>query len=224
MAKRMMQKIKSGLLPSLVLFFVLSSCQWNQDTKIQATTTVPAHKPISDSKIADSCISFLSNGCIVLRRGNDVISDMFSQFNRTDKTYSHCGIAFKENEEWYVYHSIGGEDNPDAVLRKEPFATFVRRECNHGFGIGKVLISEKEANQVKEVVYSFYNQKIPFDMQFDLSSDDRLYCAEMIFKAFTKGLHNTHFFPTTQNGRFQFVSTDNIFVNNKVTMLCRITY
>jgi hypothetical protein len=77
----------------------------------------------------------LKNGCIVLRTGNDVISAMFAQLNKINPTYSHCGIAFLENEQWYVYHSIGGEDNPDAKLRRETFNQFVSADHNLGMAV-----------------------------------------------------------------------------------------
>lgn len=216
--------LKASITIALLLFLMVS-CKENPVTAPPQASTPRKIEPISnDAQIIDSSRAFLSNACIVLRRGNDVISDMFSQFNRTDKTYSHCGIAFSEGDRWYVYHSIGGEDNPDAVLRKEAFESFVRRECNHGFGITKVNVSKVEATAIQNVVTDFYTKHTPFDMQFDLQTDERLYCAEMIYKAFHKGLKRNDFFPTTKNGRFEFVSTDNIFVNNNVSLLCRVSY
>ena len=36
------------------------------------------------------------------------------------------------------------------------------------------------------VVQSLYAKGIMFDMQFDLATDDRMYCSEFVYKAVTK--------------------------------------
>lgn len=175
-------------------------------------------------RLADSTQQFLQNGCVVLRRGNDVISSMFAQFNRSDKTFSHCGIAFREKGQWYVYHSIGGEDNPDEKLRRDTYERFISPEKNFAFGICSFGLDTLQQQSLRQVVQDFYSRHIPFDMEFDLNSDDRLYCAEMVYKSFHRALATDSFFKPTPHGRFIFVSTDNLFVNNHAQMLCRVTY
>ena len=176
------------------------------------------------SKQVDSCKQFLQNGTIVLRTGNDAISSMFAQLNNTDKTFSHCGIAFEENNIWYVFHSIGGEDNPDEKLRKESFENFVGASHNFGFGICKYRMSAEQQTKLKTIVTDWYQKKMPFDMKFDLKSNDRLYCAEMVFKAFNKTFETDSFFQITNHKGFKYVSTDNIFVNKDAQLLCHLVY
>ncbi len=217
--------IKLGLVVGTLLIFLVSCKENNQATATSKSEQMKAQQKLQQStSIADSCSQYLTNGCILLRTGNDVISSMFAKFNLQDKTYSHCGIAFKENNQWYVYHSIGGEDNPDEKLRRDTYQRFVSNAHNLGFGICNLQLNESQQNELRSVVSSFYTQKIPFDMQFDLSTDQRLYCAEMVYKAFHKALKTDTFFQTTSNQRFQFVSTDNIFVNKHAQMLCRVIY
>jgi len=203
---------------------MLISCT-NQSSIQEKGTKQVYHTPKKAvTLLVDSCCNYLKNGCIVLRTGNDVISSMFAKFNTMDKTYSHCGIAFQEEGKWYVYHSIGGEDNPDEKLRRDTYERFVSQEHNLGFGICNLGLNTQEQANLKEVVYQFYQQHLPFDMKFDLGSNDRLYCAEMVFKAYHTALNTRSFFKTTIHKSFEFVSTDNIFVNNHAQMLCRVTY
>ena len=61
-------------------------------------------------------------------------------------------------------------------------------------------------------------------MKFDLQSDDRLYCAEMVYKSIQQATQNDTFFQITDHKGFKFVSTDNIFVNKQAQLLCRINY
>lgn len=203
----------------MLLFFSACTETKKSEFKQQNHTIVKLNNAKSDS-----CKHLLSNACIVLRRGNDVISEMFSQLNMTDKSYSHCGIALKENDKWFVYHSIGGEDNPDAILRKDSFEQFIRADHNMGFGICQFPLSKEQATDIQQKVHEFYEAKIPFDMKFDLTSNDRLYCAEMVYKAYKDGLKQDSFFNLTNHKGFVYVSTDNIFINKQAKMLCRVTY
>lgn len=181
-------------------------------------------KQIRATHLVDSARHFLHAGAIVLRRGNDAISSLFAELNKTDKSYSHCGIAFQEEGRWYVYHSIGGEDNPDARLRRDAFSTFVRRNHNYGFAIAQLRLKPAQTASLQELVKSWYHEGKPFDMQFDLKSDDRLYCAEMLYKAFNQVIDGPGCFPVTEHRGFRYVSTDNIYRNKAVEMLCRINY
>lgn len=229
-----MKKQKIGLKTnSIILIFLtvlLGTNACKEHTKKSPNSSAGTHlntnvaKHRKDKNLVDSCKQFLQNGCIVLRTGNDVISSMFAQFNKQNKTYSHCGIAYLEDAKWYVYHSIGGEDNPNAILRRDSYETFVRASHNFGFGICKMDITKAEVDSIKKTVLHFYAQHVPFDMQFDLATTDKLYCAELIFKAFHLGLKQNNFFNTTKQGSFEFVSTDNIFINKHALMLCSIVY
>ncbi len=227
-----MPKLKSGkkqmgsriavCLTSII--FILNSCSPGQETPIQPEKKA---EDISEKKAirqVDSCKTFLKNGSIVLRRGNDVISEIFSQLNKTNQSFSHCGIAFNENNVWYVYHSIGGEDNPDERMRKDTYENFVISSQNNGFGICDLSLKDKQVASLHSIVDSLYTKKVPFDMQFDLQSNDRLYCAEMVYKAIQKATNNDAFFTVTLHNGFKFVSTDNIFVNKQAQMLCHVTY
>ena len=184
---------------------------------------VARKKSFSTKGIAETQ-ALLSNGDIILRTGNDVISSLFAQLNTHDQTYSHCGITFFEKDKWVVYHSIGGEDNPNEKLRKDPLETFISSGHNLGYGVCHYPINSMQEHRLFKIVDSFYTNGVPFDMQFDLKTDDRLYCAEMVYKAFQKTFNHNKFFTTTTHKGFTYVSTDNIFVNNMAHILCHIVY
>ena len=208
------------------LFFFLFLIACKNDLPIPESKNIDSKVELKKEygKQVDSCQQFLQNGTIVLRTGNDAISSMFVQLNKIDKTFSHCGIAFEENNKWYVYHSIGGEDNPDEKLRKETFESFVGESHNRGFGICKYNMTEVKQKKLNAIVTDWYQKKMPFDMKFDLKSNDRLYCAEMVFKAFNKTFETDSFFQITNHKGFKYVSTDNIFINKDAQLLCHLVY
>jgi hypothetical protein len=209
---------------AVFLWLLLSACHANEDQRLIGKPVTEEAFPAAAKLKIDSCKPLLQNGCIVLRRGNDIISEMFSLLNKSDKTYSHCGIAFNENNTWYVYHSIGGEDNPDEKLRKDTYENFVIPLHNKGFGICCLSSDQQVITNLHEIVDSLYRKKVPFDMKFDLESNDRLYCAEMVYKSFQKAGAGDSLFGVTLHNGFRFVSTDNIFVNKQAQMLCRVNY
>jgi hypothetical protein len=207
----------------LFLALVISGCSQGTNESIIAEKSGVTAKSLSVKGIQETK-SQLQDGDIILRTGNDVISSLFAQLNQTDKTFSHCGIAFCEEGKWMVYHSIGGEDNPDEKLRKDPFEKFIGSDHNLGYAVCRYPLTGKQSEKLQVTISDFFIRQVPFDMKFDLHSDDRLYCAEMVYKAFNKALDTSNFFKTTVHKGFEYVSTDNIFINNKALILCHIVY
>ncbi len=174
--------------------------------------------------VLDSIKKQLQNGDIMLRLGNDVTSSMFAKLNRTNQSFSHCGIYFKENDTCYVYHSIGGEDNPNEKLRRDKLETFVSNHHNKSYGYARYSITSSQIERLHGVVDSFYKKQIPFDMDFDLQTDTKMYCAEMVYKALKIATKDSVYIPTTNSKMLHFVSTDNIYVNKYATLLSKIDY
>jgi hypothetical protein len=166
----------------------------------------------------------LQQGDLVMRTGNDFTSEMLQQLCLTDKTYSHCGIVVIENDSAFVYHALGGDWNPDEKLRKDPFDLFCNPYENRGFGIFRFDLQSKEKNRLDSVSRDWYKKGLQFDMKFDLTTNDRLYCAEFITKAVEIATNRRITFSTTNIKGFQYEAPDNLFLNQHVTEKIRITF
>jgi hypothetical protein len=174
--------------------------------------------------LQDSCVRILKQGDIVFRKGNDATSDMLCLLNLTDKTYSHCGIIAIENGYPFVYHSIGGEDNPDAKLRRDSAGFWFTPANNNMVGIARTDMKDEEKNRTGELLRWFYKEKIKFDMKFDLRSDDRFYCAELVYKAIIQATGNKEYFkPVTAFG-FRYIGIDNLYLNPHCKTVCQVRY
>lgn len=160
-------------------------------------------------------LSGLEEGDIVLRAGNDVTSNMLRQLNLKDKRFSHCGIVIADSGTWWVYHSIGSESTPDQVIKKEPLMQYWNPRDNIAIGYAHLQITTAARKKLLQTADSFYHQQIPFDMQFDLRSDDRMYCTEMVAKALQKSITDNSLRPTDTLGR-QYWAVDNITGNRLV--------
>jgi hypothetical protein len=130
--------------------------------------------------------SLLQEGDLVLRLNHDPASQFIKYFNRSDKSYSHAGIVLFENGFPYVYHIVNGDENPGEQIRKDSLFRFCNPRKNFGFGIYRYKIDSAEVKKLKASVYGWQETKVQFDHSFNLASDDRMYCSEMITKALAK--------------------------------------
>ncbi len=172
----------------------------------------------------DSAVSLLRSGDVVLRTGLGADSYLLSRFNRKDKTYSHCGIVMMEHGYPFVYHSIGGEDNPDERLRRDSANFFFSPVHNTGLAIVRYDFSAANVSDLKNVVSAYYRTRPKFDMKFDLATDDKLYCAEFVYKAINKTMCDTGYIIPTSVMGMRFVGTDDLFFNKHAHMILRAIY
>jgi hypothetical protein len=198
------------LLGAALLFFPFSCSEALSHGK-EAARSAALRKDMV-AKIAHAR-SLLQDGDLVLRTGNDFISLTLRQFSMQDKTYSHCGLVRITGGKIYVYHAIGGEDNPDARLRRDSFAAFCDPEHNLGFGVFRYRMTAGARQRLDSLVDLYYRERIPFDMKFDLSTDSSFYCAEFVYKVVERATRDPHYLPVSHIGSFTYEAIDNLFVN-----------
>ncbi|MEI8279857.1 MAG: hypothetical protein WCG87_08830 [Bacteroidota bacterium] len=175
-------------------------------------------------RMVDSGIHMLHTGDMVLRTGADATSYMLCQMNRSNKTYSHCGLVSIENGYPFVYHCIGGEDNPNELLRRDSAGFFFSPANNLGFGIVSFDLSDTQKKDLSQVARHYYIQGIKFDMDFDMKTDDKLYCAEFIYKSIQQVTHDSSYFTMTHFVGRTYVSVDNLFESPHAKRVCEIRF
>ena len=183
----------------------------------------------------------LQDGDLVMRSDNDFESLTLQNFSDSDRIYSHAGIAYKEDGQFVVYHSMTGSENPSGLVRKDPFDSFVSPARKTGFGIFRYQFSDMEKDKFHAVLQENISKKIPFDATFSLRTDDSLYCSEMIYKGLKISTNERIILPTTTLRNFQpkilgykyknvflkkyeYVSLDNLYLNPFCKEIIRITY
>lgn len=174
--------------------------------------------------LADSVSGLLRNGDVVLRCGADATSCLLRQLNRQDRRFSHCGIVLVERDTPFVYHSIGGEDNPDARLRRESAARFFSPRGNERIGIVRLDLAAAQLAALQAIVRGWHREGRLFDMDFDLASDGRLYCAEMVYKSVRLAAGDTAYFPLSRLQGRSYVGVDNLFLNRHARLICDVQY
>lgn len=166
----------------------------------------------------------IQSGDVVTRTGKDFTSQSLRTLNRRNQVYSHCGIASIENDSLFIYHAIGGEWNPDEKLRRDPWVLFAEPYSNKGIGIFRFQLQDSTLKSLMKTVKDFYNQQLMFDMDFDLATDNRMYCAEFISKSFAKASNQVIYFPHSHINHFEFVGVDDIFLHPLCKAKAEIEY
>lgn len=174
--------------------------------------------------MVDSGVSLLRSGNIVLRMGLGADSKLLSELNARDQTFSHCGIVMIEHGYPFVYHSIGGEDNPDERLRRDSASFFFSPKNNSEIGIAHFAFDSGNVAELRRVVTAYYKLRPRFDMKFDLSTDDKLYCSEFVYKAINKAMKDTGYIHATTLFGHRFVGIDDIFMNDHANLVWRIKF
>ncbi len=222
------QWVKALVFALVATLLIIGLKQCMTGTKSRAGTATDARLKAANDALnraaIDSCIGLLRQGDMVVRSGRDVTSQMFMRFNQKDKTYSHCGIVMIENGYPFVYHAIGGEDNPDARLRRDSASFWFSTVYNMGLGIVRFDLPAAAQDSLKKIVRQYYKERRMFDMNFDLDSDDRLYCAEFVYKAITRAAADSAYLKPVTFFGYSFIAVDNLYQNEHAKLVCQVRY
>ena len=175
-------------------------------------------------RMIDTAIAQLQDGDIVLRLGADATSEMLRGMNQKKQDFSHCGIVSLEAGQTVVYHSIGGEDNPDAHMRRDAARQFFHPLSNAGGGVYRVALMPAEKEVLLATVREWYKEGRGFDMDFDLATDTQLYCAEMVYKAFGKACRKKLPFTQSVVGGFRYVAVDDLYTSGAGNLVWRFRF
>lgn len=167
------------------LLFIFLSCGSRQ--KKQAPAADPA-KIAANYQSIHQLRPLLQSGDMIFRNGNDEVSRAARSFNRKDTSYSHCGLLFIENDSVFVYHALGGVYNPSQKLLRQPLDSFCNPAENNAVGIYRYPLTGMQLGKLQQTVQGYYRAGVKFDLYFNYQSDDRMYCAEFVFKSLNKAV------------------------------------
>lgn len=128
----------------------------------------------------------LKDGDIIFRKGRSLVSAVV-MMNDPSTAYSHVGIVVIIDGEPYVVHAVPGEpdENGDEKVRCDKTADFISHNKASRYAVFRLCgdtagFSARAASKAKE----YYHENLAFDKAFDVKSDDRLYCTELVWKAY----------------------------------------
>jgi Permuted papain-like amidase enzyme, YaeF/YiiX, C92 family len=116
----------------------------------------------------------------------------------TRSSYSHCGIIFFRNGIPYVFEAA-------STVRFTPIEEWIASGSGGHFVVRRLkdagtLLSEKAVSKLRTAATRFQGKS--YDSTFEWS-DDRIYCSELVWKAYQRGL-------SIQIGRLQKMKNFNL--------------
>ena len=201
----------------LFLLFFAHSCQQAPDKKLNTE-----RQPLpADFRKIDSLKKLLRSGDLIFRNGIDEVSRAARSFNRKDTSYSHCGLVLVENGIPYVYHALGGVYNPDQKLMRQPVDSFANPAENNAVGAWRYELDSLQEKKLNVIVQYYYLAGLKFDLFFNFKTDDRMYCAEFVYKSLRAATDSSHV-PFVNTDTIPFgVTTDDLFLFPKARIVAK---
>lgn len=159
----------------LLFIFVLAACSQNNNQKPLTTSQTTALR-------IDSLKRLAKDGDLIVRLTDDLVSEQVKLINEKDKSFSHAGIIFKINDTLRVYN-ISPDSLDKDEIKSEPLDSFLNPEKNISCALYRYDLTKKEITSLKNVLDSFKLKNITFDWQYNLATDNKMYCAELIDKS-----------------------------------------
>lgn len=124
----------------------------------------------------------LQSGDIIFRRGPSIESGVVMTMDHAN--FSHAGIVLRQHGNTFVIHVVTGEGGPD-ITKVESISDYLRSDRATA-AIAYRIVSENPSLVAHAVATAqkYAEQEVPFDSDFDLSSDRTLYCTELVWRAY----------------------------------------
>lgn len=150
-----------------------------------------AHKngsifPSSKQSPVNVKIPELCEGDLVFRKGRSLVSTVVLM-NDHASAYSHVGIVVIMNGEPFIVHAVPGEpdENGEEKVKCDTPVDFLDDEKASLFAVFRLAEDEKHlAEMAAKKSMEYYDMGLPFDKALDFKSEDKLYCTELVWKAY----------------------------------------
>ena len=225
----------------LLIFYSFHSSICNS-SKQESLHVAPNHY-IDPFVMINEGQTLLQEGDLVVRLNQDHTSRFIRNLNRHDKKYSHAGIVLYERGYPFIYHIVIDDENPDGKLRKDSLRKFCHPGKNIAYGIFRYDMAPGEIEIFKKLLHTWYTKEVRFDLEFNIKTDNKMYCSEMIMKALgistrkrilietTKltskeaELFSTYLrLPFTYTSKLEVVPIDNLYTNTYCRLIKEYNY
>ena len=146
---------------------------------------------------------------LIFRLGDGYFSDIFRRVSSREKRFSHSGILHRVDESYKVYHIEANEFTGKGIVKDEPLESFI--DHSREWALYTINVPEPMKAEIVRQAWLFYESRIPFDRDFDLISDDKLYCSELVAKSINNAFGEELIKPKLQIAGHLFYGLDDIY-------------
>ncbi|QPH41504.1 YiiX/YebB-like N1pC/P60 family cysteine hydrolase [Pedobacter endophyticus] len=188
-------KLTSVLRNSFLLLFLLVSCKAKND---------------HTANDFQACNNFKS-GDIICRLGNGFFSEYFKNMSPGEKKYSHVGVICKDGSNIDVIHTEASELTGVGFVKKESMETFLKEI--EVWGVYRLKANEEIQLAITQWAKAYLAKKTPFDLNFNSSNDNELYCTELVANCINKSFGNRVIKPTIAKNKPAVLYVSDIYLN-----------
>lgn len=139
------------------------------------------------SSISD-CLPYekelISAGDLLFRRGTGFFSQYFMNVGSRPSSYSHVGLVANHHGKLVVLHAEASELTGRGLVKSEPLEIFLSNENALAAAVYRVAATKDQRQKAVGYALGAYNRKVPFDTVFDIDDQSRLYCTELVWRAY----------------------------------------
>jgi hypothetical protein len=130
----------------------------------------------------------LQEGDLVFRQGRDAVSGAVLALD-AEARYSHVGLLVRRAGAWVVIHSLPAAFPGDRDgVRMDPLQTYISPQNARTAAVYRLRAARGSVQQAVHravmAARSLHETHAGFDGDFDLRDGERLYCTELVWRAF----------------------------------------
>lgn len=130
-------------------------------------------------------VEMIKSGDLVFRQGRGIFSELFMNIGDVDSQFSHVGVVYKEKNVAHVIHTEANEFTGIGLAKIELLSDFVSDSNAIRYAFYRVKgLNNERAEHVVNTALKYVTDKIPFDSEFNLQDNNKLYCTELVYKAY----------------------------------------
>ncbi len=166
------------------------------------------------------------NGDLIVRAGNDQLSELFKKLNTIEKKYSHCGVLIKKDNNYYVAHIIAGLKHRHHRILLEKWEDFVQEKNNNAWAVYRYALDTQFIKKMTDTLLVWKSSRnIAFDADFDLISNDKMYCSELVYKALLAAGAKVDFIQQSSTRQAKkYIAIDNLYKHKYCNLICEMRY
>jgi hypothetical protein len=125
----------------------------------------------------------LCDGDIILRKGRSMASMAVCIADEYDG-FSHIGIVKLVDGEPFVIHAVPGESNGPDKVKMDPLPTFLHPSRASNLALFRPDLPGHIVAKACSTALSYFENELLFDDEYSWESDSKLYCTELVIKAY----------------------------------------
>jgi hypothetical protein len=163
----------------------------------------------------------IRSGDIICRLGNGFFSNHFKDYSLSEKLYSHAGIIDQEGDSLFVIHAEASELTGIGHVKREPIQVFL--DDIKTWGVYRIDTQDTVRCKIAANAKAYFLNKTPFDMDFDASEDQKVYCTELVALAINKALGDSLVKPNMTLGNRKVYGVDDVYLLPNIETIKKIT-